>query len=195
MPHSVHKIKKSTDFQSDPRKTERINGKIYAMASPNVHHGDLNLRVTNIIYNSLKGSPSKVYMANLDLVYHPFHKSEKKRDDYLTPDIMIVCDKEKIAGGQYYGVPKFIVETFSPSTAKKDRTIKMKIYESLGVAEYWLANPKGTLEIYYLKSGKYKLHQSLAICDDKKDADYNANLAITLRCFPKVKMVLGDIFE
>ncbi len=40
-------------------------------------------------------------------------------DDYVCPDIMIVCDRKHLKGGCYSGVPKFIVETLSPSTAKR----------------------------------------------------------------------------
>lgn len=56
---------------------------------------------------------------NLDLKYHP-----DENDDYVCPDIMVICDRKHLKGGTYSGIPKFIVETLSPSTAKRDKTEK-----------------------------------------------------------------------
>lgn len=53
-------------------------------------------------------------MENLDYKYHP-----ELNDDYVCPDIMILCDRKHLKGGAYSGVPKFIVETLSCSTAKR----------------------------------------------------------------------------
>ncbi len=55
----------------------------------------------------------------LDFKYHL-----EENDDYLFPDIMMICDRKHLKGGSYSGVPKFIAETLSPSTAKRDRAEK-----------------------------------------------------------------------
>lgn len=93
------------------------------------------------------------------------------------------------------GVPKFIAETLSPSTAKKDRTEKKDVYEKAGVGEYWIVSPQGSLEIYYLKNGKYELEYSYLLQEDQEDEHYNAQTVIELREFPHIKMELRDIFE
>jgi len=49
---------------------------------------------------------------------------------------MIICDCKHLKGGSYTGVPKFIVETLSPATALRDKTIKKEIYQTAGVMEY-----------------------------------------------------------
>ena len=108
---------------------------------------------------------------------------------------MVICDRKHLKGGAYSGVPKLIVETLSPSTAKRDKAEKKDIYEKAGVEEYWIVSPKGTVEIYYLQEGKYFLEQSYLLQDDKEDEDYNAETEISLRAFPHIRMTLGDIFE
>ncbi len=45
----------------------------------------------------------------------------------------LICDRKYLKGGSCSGVPKFIVETLSPSTAKRDKTEKKDIYEKAGV--------------------------------------------------------------
>ena len=59
----------------------------------------------------MKDSICLVTMENLDFKYHP-----DVNDDYVCPDIMVICDRKYLKGGTYSGVPKFIAETLSPSS-------------------------------------------------------------------------------
>ena len=178
-----------TDFER--RKDEKINGVIYNMSpAPGYKHGIINGNIYRIVGNGLRNSLCLVFMENLNLKYHP-----DENDDYLCPDIMLICDRKHLKGGAYSGVPKFIVETLSPSTAKRDKTEKKDIYEKAGVEEYWIVSPQGMLEIYYLENGKYVLEESYMLQNDKEDEHYNAETEIVLRGFPHIKMMLGEIFE
>ena len=173
------------------RKDEKINGVVYDMSpAPGYRHGIINNNINTTIKHALKDSLCLVFMENLDFKYHP-----EENDDYLCPDIMIICDRKHLKGGSYSGVPKFIVETLSPSTAKRDRTIKKEIYEKAGVEEYWMVSPQGSVEIYYLEDGAYVLQQNYILVDDREDEDYNAETEISLREFPHIKMTLAEIFE
>lgn len=173
------------------RKDEKINGVVYDMSpAPGYRHGIINGNIYRSIGNALKDSLCLVFMENLDFKYHP-----EENDDYLCPDIMIICDRKHLKGGSYSGVPKFITETLSPSTAKRDRTIKKEIYEKAGVEEYWMVSPQGSVEIYYLEDGAYVLQQNYILVDDREDEDYNAETEISLREFPHIKMTLAEIFE
>lgn len=173
------------------RRDEKIDGIIYDM-SPSLGYGHfiINGNIYTIIKQGLKGSICAVSMENLDFKYHP-----EENDDYVCPDIMIICDRKHLKGGAYSGTPKFIVETLSHSTAKRDRAEKKDIYEKAGVEEYWIVLPRGSVEIYYLEGGKYVLEQSYILQDDKEDEDYNAETEICMRAFPHIKMRLGEIFE
>ncbi len=72
----------------------------------------------------------------------------------LRPDIVFVCDDESEA--YLTKAPKIIVEILSPSTAKKDETVKFDIYESEGVQYYILVYPNDLkAKVYSLKDGKY----------------------------------------
>ncbi len=173
------------------RRDEKIDGVIYDMSpSPGYQHGLINGNIYAFIKQGLRGSICLVSIENLDFKYHP-----EENDDYLCPDIMIICDRKHLKGGYYSGVPKFIVETLSPSTAKRDRDEKKDIYEKAGVEEYWIVTPYGAVEIYYLEDGKYVLNQSYLLQDDKEDEHYNAETVISLKEFPHIKMTLGEIFE
>lgn len=177
--------------EMERKKQEKINGVIYDMSpAPNFRHGVVNGNLYNIIKNGLKNGLCLVFIENLDFQYHP-----EQNDDYLCPDIMVVCDRKYLKGGSYSGVPKFIAETLSPSTAKRDKAEKKDIYEKAGVEEYWIVSPQGALEIYYLKDGKYELEYSYLLQADKEEEHYNAQTPISLRAFPHITMELQDIFE
>lgn len=173
------------------KKDEKINGVVYDMSpAPNFKHMIINGNIYRLIGNKLKNSICLVSMENLDFKYQP-----DVNDDYLCPDIMIICERKHLKGGAYSGVPKFIAETLSPSTAKRDQSVKKDIYEQAGVEEYWIVAPHGRIEIYYLEDGKYVLDQSYILQDDKEDEDYNADQEISLKAFPHIRMTLKEIFE
>lgn len=171
------------------KKIEKIDGVIYEMSpSASVRHGIINGNIYTAVSNQLKNSICRVFMENLD-----FYLGE---DEWLVPDIILVCDPHDIKNGRYRGRPKFVVEILSPSTAKRDRMIKMKKYESAGVEELWLIEPKGkSLEIYYLTDGKYVLAENYLLEEDKEDEDYNADVRIHLHGMPNISLTLAEIFE
>ena len=172
-------------------RDEKINGIIYDMSpAPGYRHGIVNSNIHTIIKQGLKDSLCLVSIENLDFKYHP-----DENDDYVCPDIMIVCDRKKLKGGFYSGVPRFIAETLSPSTAMRDKTEKKDIYEKAGVEEYWIVSPQGMVDIYYLNDGTYSLEYSYMLQSDKQDVNYHAEQEICLRAFPHIKMTLEEIFE
>lgn len=179
-------------LKDDYKKQEKMNGIVYDMSpSPNYRHGIVNNNINTIIKHGLKNSLCLVFMENLDYQYHP-----EQNDDYVIPDIMIICDRKHLKGGCYSGVPRFIVETLSPSTTMKDKTTKKDAYEEAGVPEYWIVSPQGkSVEIYYLKDGKYVLTYSYMLQDAKDEEHYNADTMIKLKEFPHIEMKLSEIFE
>lgn len=170
-------------------RDEKIDGKIYNMSpAPSFQHSVVNGRIFSKISNGLKDSLCLVFMENID------YKYSKENDDYLEPDIIICCDRKEIKGNSYYGTPKFVAETLSPSTVKRDRGIKKDIYEASGVEEYWIVSPiERAVEIYYLRDGKYEIEESYILDDDASSEHYNLKQEITLRAFP-ITMTLEDIF-
>ena len=60
-------------------------------------------------------------------------------------------------------VPDWVCEILSPSTAKKDRVLKLPLYAHYGVAYAWLVDPLAhTLEAYELGQGLWVLIATLA---------------------------------
>jgi Uma2 family endonuclease len=66
-------------------------------------------------------------------------------------------------------IPDWVCEILSPSTAKKDRVMKLPIYARYGVPHVWLVDPLAqTLEAFELQQGRWTLIATLK--DDDKVA-------------------------
>jgi len=75
-------------------------------------------------------------------------------DTVLRPDMVLVCndDNEKYI----IKAPKIIIEILSPSTARKDESVKFNIYEEQKVEYYILVYPNDLVaRVYKLKNDKY----------------------------------------
>ena len=85
----------------------------------------------------------------------------------VTPDVMVIFDVAPGGRPNYKiweegQIPRVIFEITSPSTHRQDQGLKYDLYEQLGVAEYWLFDPKGEwipeqLQGYQLHRGVYEL--------------------------------------
>jgi len=59
-------------------------------------------------------------------------------------------------------VPDWVCEILSPSTAKKDRIVKLPIYARYGVQHVWVVDPLAqTLEAFELQQGRWTLISTL----------------------------------
>lgn len=176
-------------LQDDYRRTEKIKGVIYNMSpSGGFMHSQINGNIYHILRKQLKSSVCAVSVENLDLYLSD--------DEYVIPDIMLICDRNQIKKDKYRGVPRFVAETLSPATSLKDKTVKKERYAELGIDEYWIISPKErSVEVYYLEGKSYDLVGSYILVDDEQDENYNAETVLTLRAMPTVSIVLKEIFE
>jgi Uma2 family endonuclease len=51
------------------------------------------------------------------------------------------------------GAPELVVEIGSPSTRQRDETIKRRLYERMGVSEYWFVDPELDVVRVYRRDG------------------------------------------
>jgi Uma2 family endonuclease len=148
----------------DDKRYELFDGKVEALApAPLVRHQRVSGNIFNIFKNYLDDKfPCEVFHAPFDV---RLHKKQKLADDkqiftVIQPDIVVICDPEKIDEKGCIGPPDLIVEILSPSTSKKDVDDKFHIYEDAGVKEYWLVHPEEkTLTVFVLAGGKYQFQK------------------------------------
>lgn len=145
-------------YQED-RREELIDGKIVMMSPASSAHTYIADGILSVFRHYLKGKSCIPFGDGL-LVY----LTEK---DKFVPDVMVVCNRDKIKPDGVHGAPDLVVEVLSPSTAKNDRTHKKDVYEASGVQEYWIVSPADkSIEVYLLEDGKYALHDVYAVRPD-----------------------------
>ena len=127
------------------RRVELIDGVIYDMASPTAIHQILSTELCNIIrsYISQQKGRCIVMAAPMDVQLDCDDKT------MVQPDVMVVCDRDKITRKCIYGAPDLAVEILSDATKKKDMYVKLGKYMEAGVREYWLVDPDKKKVIVY----------------------------------------------
>ena len=60
----------------------------------------------------------------------------------VQPDVVVVCDRSKVIRRCTCTARRsLVIEILSPSTRRKDVTIKLNKYIAAGVREYWIIDP------------------------------------------------------
>ena len=124
-------------FPEDCR-VEVFDGAVYNMSSPSQAHQTIltELLVSLRSYIKEKGGSCSVFPSPFDV---------KLNDDPLTivqPDLMIICDKNKLDGKRCNGAPDFVIEIVSPTNPSDDYIRKLYYYKNYGVREYWIVDPQ-----------------------------------------------------
>ena len=70
-------------------------------------------------------------------------------ENYVEPDISVICDKNKITDKGCNGAPDWVIEIVSPSSKQMDYYKKLFKYRTAGVREYWVADPERELVTVY----------------------------------------------
>ena len=122
----------------DDRRVELIDGVIYDMTAPSFVHQQVCGLITGSIqqYIFRKGSKCVVSQAPTDVWLDMDDKT------MVQPDVLVICDRDKLEIKRTKGAPDFVVEVLSPSTRGKDMRIKTGKYMNAGVREYWLVDLK-----------------------------------------------------
>lgn len=142
----------------DNTRYELYDGQPVALASPTDVHQMISGELFRQLANYLVGKRCKVFSAPFDV--RPFEEhgdSPEDVDTVLQPDIMVVCDSDKIDRRGVHGAPDLIIEILSPSSARYDKLVKFNLYQCAGVREYWIVDPTAhVVSVYTLENGKYQ---------------------------------------
>jgi len=172
------------NFPEDER-WELIDGVPYMLSAPLWEHQFISGALFGQLFMQLEGSPCNVVAAPFDLMLP--YKDEKDEDvsTVVQPDILVICERSGLKGTGYKGVPDFIIEILSDSTARYDKTKKLDKYEKIGIKEYWIVDPeKEEVLVFVLNNGVY----------GKPDFYFN-NDKVKLKSLENVEIDLEAVFN
>lgn len=134
------------------RRVELIDGAIYDMAaSTSVHQMVVGLIYAKLLtYMMEKNGQCLPMVSPLDVQLDCDDKT------MLQPDVVVVCDREKVKAGCIFGAPDFVIEVLSGSSMRRDSSIKLNKYLVAGVREYWMIEPgQKKVLVYDFEHGRY----------------------------------------
>ena len=128
---------KEYNAMPEEQRVELIDGVIYYMATPVAGHQGIVDEIRENFNQFIKKKQGKCFTLTSPV------SVQLDCDDktMVQPDVLIVCDRNRFQRGILYGAPDLAVEVLSPSTRKKDLTIKLRKYRNAGVREYWIVDP------------------------------------------------------
>lgn len=123
---------------------ELIGGAPYCMSpAPSFRHQRISILLTTELELSIRNKKCTTCKVVAPIDW------QISEDTVVQPDALIVCNY--IQGVRMYQRPEVIFEILSPSTKRKDRTIKFDLYQAQKVPYYILVDPDTEkVEVYVL---------------------------------------------
>ena len=178
------------DYRAFPedQRMELIDGVLIKMESPTSIHQDIigiiHYQIRSFIRKN-KGN-CRVFLSPIDV------QLDKDNKTMVVPDLIIVCDPDKVKRFGIYGAPDFILEVLSPTTGKKDCTTKCHKYANAGVREYWIVDPDRKRLIVYDLDHEEWIPEIRPLIGTKGLAIYDGELEIDLE---EIRVSIESITE
>ena len=170
-------------FPDDGKRHELIDGEHYVTPAPILKHQLISGNLHGLIWSYLQQHRiGRVFAAPLDVIFSNF--------DVVEPDVLYISSERmaQLEPSQWVkGAPNLVVEIGSPSTRRRDETIKHRLYERFGVDEYWVVDPKvKTIKVYRRNEEQYVGVAELTLGN---------NDTLTTPLLPGLDLPLFTIFE
>lgn len=136
-------------------RVEFIDGEIAMAPAPVPYHQSISGNLYRLL-------DRYVYAQRLGrLLYAPIDVELKREVRIVEPDLLFIAQErvaELVGEKRITGAPDLIVEILSPATAHRDRHVKLPLYATSGVAEYWIVDPDSkAVEVYILDGDTYRV--------------------------------------
>lgn len=135
----------------DEERWEIIDGVPYSMSGASDLHQKVLRELLTEFNIYLRGKKCQIFSSPFDISL-PVNQLDEDNKIYnvVQPDLLVVCDNDKISRKGCKGPPDIAIEILSPSTASKDCIKKRELYEKNGVKQYWIVDPQDR-EIFVFK--------------------------------------------
>jgi Uma2 family endonuclease len=189
IPNNIDRKYNYADYYkiNDDKRREVINGVIYLMSpSANRKHQRISGNFYGMFWNYLRGKKCEVFHAPFDVLLPKEGETQETASNVIQPDILVVCDKNKLDSKNCKGAPDLIIEILSPSSGKHDTITKFKLYEHHAVKEYWVVDPVHQIvnRFHYDENSK----------EYKKPDSFSRDDIITPTIFPDLQINLQEVF-
>jgi Uma2 family endonuclease len=163
----------------DGKRYEIIDGVLYVSPAPVPLHQRV-LRALFLVLNRhvTRHQLGEVFFAPIGIVLEV--------PSAVQPDLVFIGERQGdiVKEKAVFGAPDLLVEVLSPSSERRDRSLKRRTYERCGVAHYWVVDPRRRrLHAWRAEGGRYVVDAELA-----GDARFRPAL------FPRLTIRLADVW-
>ncbi len=161
-------------FPDDGLRRELLDGEVYVTRTPNIRHQrvvtNLAFRVGRYLHDNPLG---EVLVAPVDVIF-------SENADVTEPDILYVSNERAsiISERGLEGAPDWLIEVTSPSTRKRDFTLKRKRYQKYGVRLYWIVDLEAEM-VHVWEGGEHGV--------------FEANDTLTVSLLPGFELAVRDV--
>jgi Uma2 family endonuclease len=143
-------------YPEDGRRYELYDGELLELSAPIILHQLAMVRAAEVLRAYERTHGGLVVVAPMDVVFDEFN--------VLEPDVLFVVAARVhlLDVRQHVHIPPdVVVEVLSPSTARRDRGVKMRMYAACGVREYWIIDAEERqVQIHSLTDSGWVLAQN-----------------------------------
>ncbi len=151
-------------FPEDGKRYEIIDGELFVTKAPHWQHQNTCINFCIALKTWSKSTGLGYVVMGAGVIFG-------NKDDVI-PDVVWVS-KERYdslidQAGHLLGAPELVIEVLSAGkeNERRDRELKLKLYSSRGVMEYWIADWRTQqLEVYRRENGILKLQMTLYATD------------------------------
>jgi Uma2 family endonuclease len=170
-------------FPDDGKRHELIDGEHYVTPSPNTRHQRILGNLHWLLRSYLEEHPiGQVFFAPFDVVFSDI--------DVVEPDLLYLSNAraaEVLTPLHARGVPELVAEIASKGTRKRDETIKRRLYERVGVSEYWVVDPAiDVIRLYRREDDRFG--RPIELSRETDDA-------LTTPLLPGLQLPLRNVFK
>ncbi|MFN2543630.1 MAG: Uma2 family endonuclease [Actinomycetota bacterium] len=137
------------DTPDDDLRRELIAGELFVTAAPTNPHQRVVTRLLGALLKHAEQHGGEVF-AGAGVYY--------TESNFVIPDVLYVTQENlsRVEDLFVRSGPDLVVEVSSPSTRKRDVTLKKDLYERFEVPEYWFVDLDAErIEAYRLSAGRY----------------------------------------
>jgi Uma2 family endonuclease len=135
----------------DGKRHEILEGRHYVSPVPSLYHQAISRHIQFQLYTQIE-------LPELGVVISAPVDVQLGQWNIVQPDLVIITRKRRhiMTPTKVKGIPELLVEILSPSNPGHDLDKKRRVYEQMGVPEYWIVFPEEhqVLQLV-IRDGKY----------------------------------------
>ena len=138
----------------DGDRYELCDGALIPREADSTVHDAIHAEIKGQLWLYRKGKTCRGFGPNCGvLLFDEKDDPPELSKTVVRPDIMVVCDPDKVTGKDCRGAPDLVIEILSASNMQNVINRKFLLYQRAGVNEYWFVNPATQSVTVYLREG------------------------------------------